>query len=493
MSAETIFIPWPSVALVSRFMLKGDPATKMNLSEKIIASDSDKLILIEIRSGIEFAARRLRSAVQVIVPGNLLRRSKSGLERVFKSPLLTLTGEEKPIHEDTHRKYPPPGRAIRLGCDAWKAGFVVLRQIILSNLRASMRQASEKNVLTVIYRAKLTRVAGQNKLSNTNIHALRYSTLKHHRGELWRFADKQDDTQPSTKVFEGFGAKRCGYLHNAFLEIPEPMKTLGSDEQSRIQLSFRAKVATDAFSTSCGINAEGKTATQTFCLSTTTGYNSEPRYLETTLMHPGSLPPETAGDKAVDCIAAQRLMPSTIGDFWRMCWDHHAGLILLLCPDDGKLCPTYWPSRLGSEMRIPGKCCGDVVIRLEDEKTFSDGEIVLRKIILESSGSTRLRNHIHFLGWPDHGIPIDGSIVPLMSLFNDMKSSVLGPVVVHCSAGCGRTGTFLAIEAVVRTLKADHAEMNEDWIYRAVQGLRTQRAAGNEWQSNHLPVDFYDE
>ena len=88
---------------------------------------------------------------------------------------------------------------------------------------------------------------------------------------------------------------------------------------------------------------------------------------------------------------------------------------------------------------------------------------------------------VHYSGWPDFGIPAEpASIVSLVSLVNDIVSSrekgEESPIIVHCSAGCGRTGTYCTVDSVIRSLnKQEVREAEDSVIYRSVLGLRMQR------------------
>ena len=85
---------------------------------------------------------------------------------------------------------------------------------------------------------------------------------------------------------------------------------------------------------------------------------------------------------------------------------------------------------------------------------------------------------IHYEGWPDFGTPTEAiTIVSLVRLVNDVisrrRTSNDAPVVVHCSAGCGRSGTFCTVHSVINSM--DGADEEEDMIYRSVLRIREQR------------------
>jgi protein tyrosine phosphatase len=88
---------------------------------------------------------------------------------------------------------------------------------------------------------------------------------------------------------------------------------------------------------------------------------------------------------------------------------------------------------------------------------------------------------LHYEGWPDFGTPAEAAtIVSLARLLRDVISSRPGrpgiaPVVVHCSAGCGRTGTFCTVDSVMNSIDSGMGEGEEDLIYRKVLALREHR------------------
>jgi hypothetical protein len=101
------------------------------------------------------------------------------------------------------------------------------------------------------------------------------------------------------------------------------------------------------------------------------------------------------------------------------------------------------------------------------EEHLGDEPVVQRAIVTQ----------IHFLGWPDHGVPEqpDG-VLRLIRLVNREQgaSDSSGPVVVHCSAGCGRTGTFCVIDSAIAILTATR-DGSVDLVHQLTRHFRTQR------------------
>lgn len=114
----------------------------------------------------------------------------------------------------------------------------------------------------------------------------------------------------------------------------------------------------------------------------------------------------------------------------------------------------------------------------------SDQKAVIRTLMLrnlsEPFASIREIVQVHFSGWPDFGTPAEpASIVSLVKVINEIASQrgrvVNAPLLVHCSAGCGRTGTFCTVDSVMQYLDSKGSVDDEDVIYRSVLGLREQR------------------
>lgn len=136
-------------------------------------------------------------------------------------------------------------------------------------------------------------------------------------------------------------------------------------------------------------------------------------------------------------IATQGPIPASIDDFWQMVFDYNVEIIVMLCSlsENGReKCCEYWNDKI---KKISFK-----VNVLEEKK---DGPYLkIRTIVIEKGGVSKKVTQFHFLGWPDHGAP---DIEDVYSTFDEMIKMIHSekPVVVHCSAGVGRTGTFITL------------------------------------------------
>ena len=114
----------------------------------------------------------------------------------------------------------------------------------------------------------------------------------------------------------------------------------------------------------------------------------------------------------------------------------------------------------------------------------------LRTLMLQNHAepfsSLREIIQVHYQGWPDFGTPTEAkTIVNVISLVNDLTSSRKNskfeernaPIVVHCSAGCGRTGTFCTVDGIIDYLSVHGGSGDEedDLVFRSVSMMREQR------------------
>nr|XP_057923395.1 receptor-type tyrosine-protein phosphatase beta isoform X2 [Doryrhamphus excisus] len=154
-------------------------------------------------------------------------------------------------------------------------------------------------------------------------------------------------------------------------------------------------------------------------------------------------------------IATQGPLPGTKDDFWRMVWEHgvHAVVMVTQCVEKGRVkCEQYWPAHKEALYY------GELVVQMTSEAVLPEWTVREFRITSESgSGHPRLLRHFHFTVWPDHGVPESThSLVQFVRTVRDFvdRSAGAGPSVVHCSAGVGRTGTFIALDRVLQQLDA---------------------------------------
>lgn len=152
-------------------------------------------------------------------------------------------------------------------------------------------------------------------------------------------------------------------------------------------------------------------------------------------------------------IATQGPLPGTKDDFWRMVWEHGVYNVVMVtqCVEKGRVkCDQYWPAD-----REP-LYYGDLVIQMLSESVLPEWTIREFRVTSESSCSyPRVLRHFHYTVWPDHGVPESTqSLIQFVRTVRDYvdRSPSTGATVVHCSAGVGRTGTFIALDRVLQQL-----------------------------------------
>ncbi|RVE56468.1 hypothetical protein OJAV_G00221570 [Oryzias javanicus] len=151
-------------------------------------------------------------------------------------------------------------------------------------------------------------------------------------------------------------------------------------------------------------------------------------------------------------IATQGPMVNTVNDFWQMAWQEEAPVIVMITKlkEKNEKCVLYWPEKRG----IYGKV--EVLVNAVRECEH----YTARSLTLKCGNQTRVLQHYWYTSWPDHKTP--DSALPLLQLMADVEAdrraaAAAGPVVVHCSAGIGRTGCFIATTIGCRQLQVEGA------------------------------------
>ncbi|CAB3995581.1 receptor-type tyrosine- phosphatase epsilon-like isoform X1 [Paramuricea clavata] len=171
-------------------------------------------------------------------------------------------------------------------------------------------------------------------------------------------------------------------------------------------------------------------------------------------------------------IATQSPLRNTISDFWRMVRSQKSSTIVLLNSiKDGTSFPIFWPTTRGQPNQYDS-----LTVQLDSE-TESEG-IWTRKFILSSYpdlSDGQVVNIFHYTKWPDHRVPPNADcVIRLTSLAeNSRKNYGQGPIVVVCSDGAGRTGTYIAISNLLERMKIEQA-MDVFQAIKMIRGTRPQ-------------------
>ncbi|XP_060589350.1 tyrosine-protein phosphatase non-receptor type 12-like isoform X2 [Ruditapes philippinarum] len=174
-------------------------------------------------------------------------------------------------------------------------------------------------------------------------------------------------------------------------------------------------------------------------------------------------------------IASQGPVQTTVYDFWRMIIQYKVKVIAMACKliEMGKRkCEQYWP-----DMEEDVEEYRDITVTLVSTEDIADHltKRVMRAV-RAGHGSVTV-TQFHYIGWPDHDIPNDFDVIlEMMAEMREIKSqdTEKAPMVIHCSAGCGRTGTICAIDFAWDLLKSGN--MDEAFsLCEIVRIMRTQR------------------
>lgn len=165
-----------------------------------------------------------------------------------------------------------------------------------------------------------------------------------------------------------------------------------------------------------------------------------------------------------DYIATQGPLPATISDFWRMVWEQDVSVIVMVTGirEGGRIkCERYWPEDVGTKFQVLTKDGSRITMLSTDEHNRDRSEPYVRsELLLEQAGHSRIVYHFWYNTWPDMDVPVDangqvewqGAANMLRTIHAEGRK---GPWVVHCSAGIGRTGTFIGIDMGQRLLERD--------------------------------------
>ncbi|KAJ2827752.1 phosphotyrosine-specific ptp2-like protein, partial [Coemansia erecta] len=161
-------------------------------------------------------------------------------------------------------------------------------------------------------------------------------------------------------------------------------------------------------------------------------------------------------------IATQGPLPATVNDFWRMVWEEHSRVIVMLTKEfeTGRpKCHRYWPAQPGEAAMY-----GNFRVEFQAEAQHpDDASVIARRFRLTRpsvSQASMCITHLQYTGWADHGIPENPlGVLRLRQLAHQAQTegelqaaaehAEQVPMIVHCSAGCGRTGAFCVIDTIM--------------------------------------------
>ncbi|KAF7670139.1 hypothetical protein LDENG_00050060 [Lucifuga dentata] len=175
-------------------------------------------------------------------------------------------------------------------------------------------------------------------------------------------------------------------------------------------------------------------------------------------------------------IATQGCLATTVNDFWQMVWQENTRVIVMTTREVEKgrnKCVPYWPDDKGT------KEVGPHVVTFVSEREATDYKVrVLEVAPLNQSNLSRTIWHYQYLSWPDHGVPQEpGGVLSFLTQVNAKQADFpdAGPMLIHCSAGIGRTGTFVVIDMILETIDTLGLDCDID-IPKYIQMVREQRS-----------------
>ncbi|XP_059326720.1 tyrosine-protein phosphatase non-receptor type 13 isoform X3 [Ammospiza nelsoni] len=152
-------------------------------------------------------------------------------------------------------------------------------------------------------------------------------------------------------------------------------------------------------------------------------------------------------------IACQGPLPTTVADFWQMVWEQNCTVIAMMTQEvEGEKikCQRYWPNVLNKTTMINDRL-RLALVRLQQLKGF-----IIRVLELEEiqTGEVRHISHLNFVAWPDHDTPSQpDDLLTFISYMRHVHKA--GPIITHCSAGIGRSGTLICIDVVLGLISRD--------------------------------------
>lgn len=207
-------------------------------------------------------------------------------------------------------------------------------------------------------------------------------------------------------------------------------------------------------------------------------------------------------------VACQAPLPDCICEFWEMVYEQNSSIIVMLASEineSGKefddLDPfsdyqkrrrvdQYWPNENESIQY------GNLIIESKSVNTFQNETLIIREFSIEKKGGDKHNiQMLHFYGWPDMGVP---DMEPFLKLLNRINEYIYsnpqqGPIILHCLAGVGRTGTFAAIHLILTQVKNflnDNFECNSKYfpfnIYKTVMELKRARVGMVQEQEQYF-------
>ncbi|XP_030250880.1 tyrosine-protein phosphatase non-receptor type 6 isoform X3 [Sparus aurata] len=175
-------------------------------------------------------------------------------------------------------------------------------------------------------------------------------------------------------------------------------------------------------------------------------------------------------------IACQGCLATTINDFWQMVWQENTRVIVMTTREVEKgrnKCVPYWADNQST------KEAGPYLVSCTSEREATDYKVrVLEITPVDEPKRSRTIWHYQYMSWPDHGVPQEpGGVLSFLNQVNAKQAEYpdSGPMIIHCSAGIGRTGTIVVIDMILETIDTIGLDCDID-IPKYIQMVREQRS-----------------
>ncbi|XP_052761663.1 receptor-type tyrosine-protein phosphatase kappa-like [Mya arenaria] len=186
-------------------------------------------------------------------------------------------------------------------------------------------------------------------------------------------------------------------------------------------------------------------------------------------------------------IASLGPMSKQLGDFgmfWNMIWQQKVEKIVMvtnLMEEEKEKCEQYWP-HIGITKNYSG-----VKVTCQSEDEYA--EFTRRLLLLNDGKSERQLHHLHFTAWPDRGIPEDvTALIEFRHRVLDSPAHLDGPTLVHCSAGIGRTGTYIALDILTKEGNSNKAVEIPGCIINMRQNRPNMVQTAEQYEFLHLAL-----
>ncbi|XP_071101059.1 receptor-type tyrosine-protein phosphatase epsilon-like [Haliotis cracherodii] len=140
-----------------------------------------------------------------------------------------------------------------------------------------------------------------------------------------------------------------------------------------------------------------------------------------------------------------------VDNFWGMIWQEECRIVVMATGliEAGKMkCLRYWPEK-GTETY------GDISVTMDTQTRFANYTVTKLSVQHNQAAKKLCLQHFHFTSWPDHGVPDTSALLEFISKVKVTSREQTQPIIVHCSAGIGRTGTYIAVEGLMEQAKTE--------------------------------------